>query len=295
MGKKINHNLIVPQVSLKEYTTFRIGGKADYFAQPTDYEEIQSLLKWANDYKIPITILGAGANVVISDDGIEGLVINTNKLNHVEILSDIVITESGNEISTLIDQLESAQLSGLESFYGMPSSLGGALRMNARCYGHEISDHLLWVDYLDEKSRLVRYNYNPTDWEYKVSPFQSGDLFIFRAAFKLEHKEKALIREEMDLRYNDRASKGHYRAPCAGSAFKNNHDFGAPTGKIIDDLGLRGLKVGKAKISDWHANIIINEGSASSEDIKSLVNIIIEQVREATGFNLEPEIIFIGR
>jgi len=292
--KKINQNLMIPGVELKEYTTFKVGGQGEFFLQPRNLDQLKEALSWVKAHNLPLTVLGSGANVVISDKGIPGAVLYTGYLKSIEIIDQLAVIQGGAEISRVIEELSHFGLSGLENFYGMPSSLGGALRMNARCYGSDISDNLLWVDYFDPKGVLRRYTYSPDHWEYKVSPFQQNDLIIYEAAFRLIKKPMSHITDIMKERYEDRESKGHFKAPCAGSVFKNNRKYGAPSGKIIDEQGLRGLSIGGAKVSDWHANIIINTGTATASNIRDLVLLVQSKVRESTGFELEPEILFLG-
>jgi UDP-N-acetylmuramate dehydrogenase len=179
----------------------------------------------------------------------------------------------------------------------MPGSIGGAVYMNARCYGREIADVLTETEIIDfsgKKPGHLRLPAKKTDFGYKSSPFQRRDNFILSASFQLVQKDKALICAEMDAHRRDREDKGHYRYPCAGSVYKNNPAFGKPTGKIIDELGLRGLQKGGARVADWHGNIIINTGGSSAADIRNLINEVAARVKEATGFILEPEILFVG-
>jgi len=129
---------------------------------------------------------------------------------------------------------------------------------------------------------------------YKRSPFQGMGCLILSACFKLEHGEENVIRGEMEKNRRDRRGKGHYLFPCAGSAFKNNRDFGKPTGLIIDELGLRGFQVGGAQVAPFHGNIVINTGNATAADIRALMDEVAAKVKAATGFVLEPEILFVG-
>jgi UDP-N-acetylmuramate dehydrogenase len=192
----------------------------------------------------------------------------------------------------------------------MPGSIGGALWMNARCYGKSVSDVLVETEILDfspgpkhaarrnggtdsaPERRLIPFN--AADFGYKKSPFQGRDVLILSGRFEFRPRPEAEIRREMEERRRDREEKGHYRYPSAGSVFKNNREFGKPTGKIIDELGLRGLASGGSQVAPFHGNIIINKGNATSSDIRSLIDEVAARVRAATGFILEPEILFAG-
>jgi len=169
--------------------------------------------------------------------------------------------------------------------------------MNARCYGHEIADVLIEtevIDFSESPPKILRLPVNRSEFGYKRSPFQGRDVFILSAAFQLSPDNTEQILARMDANRRDREEKGHYRFPSAGSVFKNNPDFGKPVGKIIDELGLRGLQTGGARIADWHGNFIINTEGASSKDIRTLTEEAAARVKQATGFVLEPEILFVG-
>jgi UDP-N-acetylmuramate dehydrogenase len=174
--------------------------------------------------------------------------------------------------------------------------------MNARCYGREIADILTETEVIGfsrEKTgeiepRQIRIPVDKAGFGYKRSPFQRDDCLILSACFRLRAGDEKEIRREMQKNRLDREAKGHYRFPCAGSAFKNNRDFGKPTGKIIDELGLKGLRHGGAQIAPFHGNIIINTGGASAADIRSLMDEAAAKVKSVTGFILEPEILFVG-
>jgi UDP-N-acetylmuramate dehydrogenase len=190
-----------------------------------------------------------------------------------------------------------AGLSGLEFFAGMPGSIGGAVWMNARCYGRETADILAEteiVDYSGIQPQYLRLTANKAEFGYKKSPFQKGGILILSASFQLTPGDPQQIYALMDTHRKDREAKGHYRCPSAGSAFKNNQAFGKATGLIIDELGLRGLRKGAAQIAPWHGNIIVNPGGASAADIRALIDETAAKVKAATGFTLEPEVLFIG-
>lgn len=280
---------------LAPYTTFKVGGPSDYFYSPHTVGELKEILMWARKESLPYFLLGRGANVLVSDEGYRGLVVEMKHLSRIEFKGELALCESGCDLSEFIEVCAEKELNGLAELYGMPSSLGGALWMNARCYGIEISDHLLYVDYLDEDLNLRRYTCRREDWKYKVSPFQSGKKIILQGAFRLQKGNKEKILSIMRDKYNDREQKGHFKAPCAGSIFKNDRSIGEPSGKIIDSLGLRGLSIGDAAVSDWHANIIINRGEAKAKDIRSLIEKIAYTVKQELGFDLEPEVLYVGQ
>jgi len=286
---------------MRDHTTFKVGGPADCWLSPqgggfTPF--CVNLLNICRTENVNIFIMGGGANIVVSDNGIRGITLDMNGWKG-EIYSrgNEVIFKSGTSIDKAVDTAAEASLCGLEFLAGMPGTVGGAVWMNARCYGSEIADVLNWVDvisYDNGKYEIERIEKNAVDFAYKESPFQKMDCIILSAAFKVRKGEKEKILTEMNKNRDDREKKGHYRLPCAGSAFKNDHDFGKPTGQIIDELGLKGAQIGGAQIAPYHGNIIVNTGDASAKDIRALVEDTALKVKEKTGLTLQPEILFVG-
>jgi UDP-N-acetylmuramate dehydrogenase len=288
---------------MSAHTTFKVGGAADVWVKPE--KEIfpvyaPLLLAAAAAEGIPVFVLGCGANIVVSDRGIRGIVLDTGSWKGVQkaekagedVFSVRVL--SGTSVDELSDELAVQNLSGTEFLAGMPGSVGGAVWMNARCYENSVSDVLLETEILDEKYRRQIIPFRPEDFSYKKSPFQKRKVMILSASFALRHGEHKHIRAKMEEHRRDREKKGHYRFPSAGSAFKNTRSFGEPTGKIIDQLGLCGLSAGGAQIAPWHGNIIINTGNASADDIKTLMDETALRVKAEKGFDLESEILFVG-
>lgn len=280
---------------MSQHTTFETGGPADIFYAPADADELKTVLEAARKTGTPHYIIGGGANLLVSDRGLRGIVIDTRALN------TIINTAGGSFIcgaGAVMDKAAEAALesgrSGFDSFYGMPGTIGGAVWMNARCYGKSISDLIVSVKYLDSNLKLQTLKKSEMQFEYKKSVFQNKDWIILNTEFFLEPGDKKLIRENMQNNRIDRQNKGHYAGPSAGSVFKNNRAFGKPSGEIIDSLGLRGTSVGGAVISEQHANIFLNTGNATSADIFKLIKLTAEKVKTAYGWELETEVQLIG-
>jgi UDP-N-acetylmuramate dehydrogenase len=283
------------------HTTFKVGGPADLYIKPANenFPEIAAkIINLAREENIPLFVLGGGANIVVADKGIRGIVLDSTGWfgsSYTEEGADYRVTiRSGTLIDTAIEEAAQRGLSGLEFLAGMPGTYGGAIWMNARCYGFSISDKLIETEILDESTQRKNIPFNAEDFDYKKSPFQNRDVFILSGTFRLEKKPVEEIRSVMEDHRNDRESKGHFRLPSGGSSFKNNTDFGKHTGKIIDELGLRGLTIGGAKVADWHGNIIVNNGNATAKDIRSLVETIKAKAKAELNIELEPEILFVG-
>lgn len=285
---------------MAEHTSFKVGGKADCWLRPAGegFPHFSSaLLSRTRAEGIPVFILGGGANIVVSDKGIRGIVLDTGSWKGQFAAEGEIVFRSGTSADEAADCAASAGLCGLEFLAGMPGSVGGVVWMNARCYGSEIADVLAWTEIIDfgggEPAR-VSIPADKADFGYKRSPFQKKDCLILSAGFRLESGDTDKIRSQMEKNRHDRKEKGHYLFPCAGSAFKNNHDFGKPAGVIIDELGLRGFQLGGAQVAPFHGNIVINTGGASAADIRALTDEVAARVKAAAGFTLEPEILFVG-
>jgi UDP-N-acetylmuramate dehydrogenase len=313
---------------LSEHTTFRVGGPADVWIRPggdtfPGYAAV--LLDRARAGDIPVFILGAGANLVVSDRGIRGIVLDTGGWSGEEggafegegaafnedgatFNEDddafrgsgeapgagvLAAFRGGTPVDEAAEAMAARGLGGLEFLAGMPGSVGGAVWMNARCYDKSVSD-ILWETEIIDESFHITWIRGTEGFSYKKSPFQGRDLTILRARFRLYPRPSAEIRREMEEHRRDRDAKGHYRFPSAGSVFKNSRALGRPMGRIIDELGLRGFSLGGASVAPYHGNIIINTGNASASDIRALTEELAARVKAATGFDPEPEILFVG-
>ena len=285
---------VLTQERMADHTTFRIGGPAKYFVIPKDIEALQKARAVANQAGLPCFILGGGANVLFPDAGYDGVVIATEGLNQIFMETNgLLHAGCGAAISDVAGFASQAGRAGLQYFYSMPGSTGGAIYMNARCYNASISDALKATVYLDGDGSIRTLETAEGGFDYKKSPFQTNGGIILEGVFATSSGNAEALGKEMEGYEADRRSKGHFAYPCAGSVFKNNRAFGLPSGKIIDNLGLRGYTIGGAKISEHHANIIVNCGNATAQDVKDLVTLIQVRVKEATGFQLEREIIYV--
>ena len=286
--------IVLTQERMADHTTFKIGGPAAYFVIPKDIEALQKAREAAAQAGLKYFILGGGANVLFPDSGYDGAVISTQGLSQIFLETNgLLHAGCGAAISDVAQFASTAGRAGLQFFYSMPGSTGGAIYMNARCYNASISDALKAAVYLDLSGDVRTLEVAEGDFDYKKSPFQTNGGIILEGIFATTGGNAAELGREMEGYEADRRGKGHFAYPCAGSVFKNNRAFGMPSGKIIDNLGLRGYTVGGAKISEHHANIIVNSGHATAQDVKDLVSLVEDKVREATGFQLEREIIYV--
>ncbi len=283
---------------LSGHTTMRIGGPADAWIAPGNRSEFLRLLEAARAEGIPVFVIGGGANLLVGDRGIRGIVASTENLRSVSVRGKRFTAEAGLSVDEVCLETLARGLKGFGNFAGMPGSLGGAILMNARCYDTEIADLSPEVLAAGPDGRLFVHPFDPAEWSYKRSPFQdreplAGSL-ILGASFELDSGDPARTACIMRERRTDRERKGHYRLPSAGSVFKNDRLIGAPSGAVLDSLGFRGKRIGDAAVSDWHANIFVNAGVARASDMRLLIRLAQDEVREKLGFTLEPEIIMAG-
>lgn len=276
------------------HTSFNIGGPADLFLAPRNYGELLACLKLVHNSDLPYFLLGGGTNILVSDRGIRGAVISTTALAEITVVGYQLVAQAGATVERVCEVAEEHGLGGIEFMYGMPGTIGGAVWMNARCYGGSISDVLRQATVIDSSFHKEAVTYDPELFGYKRSPFQKMKSCIWEVSLQLEEAERSELRMVMDYNMADRVEKGHFTAPSAGSLFKNNREFGAPTGQIIDELGLRGTVAGGAAIADYHGNIFINQHQATAKDVLSLIRLAVETAWSERCIRLEPEVRLIG-
>lgn len=291
-------------------TTFKVGNTADLFIIPQTIEEFRSAYCAVKSLDADFFILGGGSNVVFPDNPYSGIIISTQALSNILYSDDeipnisddevVVTCQAGTPMSSFVNFCTRHSLSGAEEFAGLPGTVGGAVYMNARCFEKSISDILYQTEHFEfqghGQSKLFLVPFSKEQWDYKKSPFQTTNKIIASASFilkKVSPNERIQIEEKCKQFIAERVDKGHFKYPSAGSVFKNNHSFGKPTGKIIDEAGLRGTTIGGAQIAPFHGNFIININNAKAQDILSLVKLAQDKVKELYGFNLETEIIFV--
>lgn len=302
-------------VSLADYTTFKVGGPARYFCSVKTIEELRFARDFANSKNCPIFVLGAGSNVIASTPGFDGLVIHIN-FNSIEVDGRVIRAGSGSQMYDLVDTTVTAGLAGLEWAGGLPGTFGGAIRGNAGAFKGEIKDTIQFVTAFSVVTGEIKIFDNPAcEFEYRESYFKRHPVWvILNAELLLESGNIEQLRSIADEHIEFRKNRHPLEYPNAGSMFKNVaietiptatmelfKDFVkvdpfpvVPTGKIIQDAGLKGYQVGGAQVSEKHCNYIVNRGNASGEDIHQLVLEIKKQVHDNFGIKLETEPEFLG-
>ncbi len=281
-------------IALSNFTTWRIGGPAEWIAEPKNTEEIQYLINWINKKKISCNIIGAGSNLLINDKGIKGLSLCMRNLKGIRIDKNTGIIEvlSGEMLPTLARKAATNGLHGLEWAIGIPGSVGGAVVMNAGAQGYCISNYLESITTLSLTGEYKILKGNDLNFGYRYSLLQDKKLIVLSARLKLEcgHAEK--IRKLTNENLQHRLRTQPYKDQSCGSVFRNPEPLKAA--KLIEELGLKGFRLGGAEISKKHSNFIINANKASSYDVIELIKYIQKKVLNSHGILLETEVKHCG-
>ncbi|MCR5691044.1 MAG: UDP-N-acetylmuramate dehydrogenase [Eubacterium sp.] len=275
---------------LSAHTSFRIGGPADYYLIPETVEDLVEALDMAREKELPFYILGKGSNVLFSDQGFRGLVIEIGKgLSRIDILEDgKVRVQAGASMAAMANRLAEKSLAGFEFASGIPGSLGGGIAMNAGAYGGEIKDCILSARVLTPEGQIKELALEELELGYRTSIIQKKDYIVLEACFQFQKGDETAIRALMKDLNGRRKEKQPLEFPSAGSTFKRPEGYFA--GKLIQDAGLSGYTVGGAQVSEKHCGFVINRGGASAKDVMDLIQDVKDKVYEAFGVELEPEV-----
>ncbi len=278
-------------LSAKTITSYRIGGKMDFLAYPETEDEFKSFLAYCHSEKLPRTILGRGTNVLISDKGIRGIVVSTNKLKKFEISAKAVSVGAGVLWDDFIKLTVNEGFGGLEKTSGIPGSVGGAVFMNAGAFGQEVFDRLEGLKVMDSAGKISFLKKADIDYGYrKVKDLDN--LIVLAAVFLFEKAEPEVLLEIREDVLRQREKKQPLAYPSAGSVFKRpENDYAS---RLIDYCGLKGLRVGDAEVSKKHAGFIVNKGNAAARDVFTLMYKIQKEVEKKTKIKLELEQILMG-
>lgn len=272
-------------VNLKKYNTYKINTMTKFMYEPENVEELKKILKNLRDTKIKYYILGGGSNVIIPDENFDGAIIKL-KFENLEIKNNIAFVDAGYNLNSFIKKIIDAGYTNLTNLYGIPGTIGGAIRGNAGANGKEIFDDLVSVLVLqNDDVKLI--NANTIEHSYRQTAFKNNNDIILGGVFKLEKGDQKKAWKIVNENLKKRKNSQPLEYPCAGSVFKNPEGLSA--GKLIDECGLKKLRVGDAMISDMHANFIINLGNATSSDIIKLIEIVKEKVKKEKDIDLELE------
>ncbi len=295
LEKIIDKQNIFVQEPMKQHTSFKIGGVADYFINVQEPEQLRQLLNLAKQEKIPFQIVGNGTNLLVREGGIRGFVV---KLDLKEYTIDrkekevIITCGCGMALSQLSFIALENSLTGLEAMAGIPGTLGGAIRMNAGAYGSEMKDVVVCSKCMDLDGNIQQVDFAEHEFSYRRSAFEENGLILLETSLKLKIGEKQEIQNKMQEYKNLRKQKQPLEFPNAGSIFKRKGDI--LIAKLIDECGLKGYCVGDAQVSTKHSGFIINRGNATAKDVLNLIDVIGQKVKQKFDVDVALEIIVIG-
>ncbi len=282
-------------ISLRDKSTFRIGGEALYYTEPQNQSDILAAIGFAQQKDLPIFILGKGSNVLISDYGWSGLVVNlSGGFDKISWDADYVVAESGALLNAVVNQVIDRGFCGMEELAGIPGTVGGATIMNAGAFNTTLSDTLHSVTYYDySTNRIVKCDAGDLALGYRSSRLKGEKSVVLSAMFKLSQKrpQESLRAIRKDI-LEKRKIKQPLEYPNCGSVFKRPP--GEFAGTLIERCGLKGLRIGDVEVSTKHANFIVNRGNGTATDVRKLIKSIQVAVFDSFGIVLEPEVIFIG-
>lgn len=294
---RLEHILREEQILQNElmarHTTFRIGGPADYFLIPDDKEQVRRIIEICKEENMPYYIIGNGSNLLVSDKGYRGVVIQLyTRMAEIRADGENIHAQAGASLAKIAAAALREELTGFEFAAGIPGTLGGACIMNAGAYGGEMKDVLEEVTVLTKEGEIRVISKENLDMGYRTSAAAKNGDTVLEAVIKLEKGEKNKIQARMEELKEKRISKQPLEYPSAGSTFKRPEGYFA--GKLIQDAGLRGYRIGGAMVSEKHCGFVINAGGATAADVDALIKYISQKVNEHAGVTLEPEVKRLG-
>lgn len=287
--KIISKDKICINEPMSKHTSFKIGGPAECLVKIKTAEELKLILKLAKEQDIPLTIIGNGSNILVSDEGLKGIVLKI-EISTFEINAETAQLKvgSGVKLAFIAQKCLKQELAGFEFASGIPGTIGGAIRMNAGAHGKEMKDVVITITYMDRNGEIYTIQNEGANFEYRNSMFADKDYIILEVEMQLEYGNTEDIQAKMTEYATYRKEKQPIEYPSAGSTFKRGADF--ITAKLIDECGLKGYQIGGAQISEKHAGFIINKENATAEDVIKLMEFTKEQVYNKFGKIIEPEI-----
>lgn len=279
--------------SMEKHTTFRVGGPADFFVTPYSGDELVKIISCCKEENVPYYIIGNGSNLLVSDNGYRGVVIQIYKsMSRIEVYENRITAQAGALLSGIAAKALENGLSGFEFAAGIPGTLGGACVMNAGAYGGEMKDVLEQVTVLSREGEIIKIPAQSLEMGYRTSIIAKKEYIVLEAVIGLHKGDAQEIKAQMEELKERRVSKQPLDFPSAGSTFKRPEGYFA--GKLIQDSGLRGFQVGGAQVSEKHCGFVINKEHATAADIAELMRQVSEKVKKDSGVTLEPEVKRLG-
>ncbi|MDE5771246.1 MAG: UDP-N-acetylmuramate dehydrogenase [Ruminococcus sp.] len=283
---------ITPECSLGEYVTFRFGGVCRALINVNSADSVAEILKYLREKNIRYFILGRGSNVIVSDEGFDGVVLLFGSdFAKIEVNGNTIKCDAGALLASACVHAQQSSLTGMENLFGIPGTVGGALYMNAGAYGSEMADVVVSAEYIDENCEKRFINRENMELSYRHSVFSETSCVITSVTMELSAGNADDIKEEMNNCMAKRSSKQPLEYPSAGSTFKRPE--GSYASLLIEQCGLKGLSCGGAEVSEKHSGFVINKGYATCADVLELCGMVQKTVKEKTGFVLELEPIIL--
>ncbi|MGN0339399.1 MAG: UDP-N-acetylmuramate dehydrogenase [Lachnospira sp.] len=278
---------------MKNHTTFKIGGPAQYYVTPESVTQIQEVVSLCRNMNIPLHVIGNGSNILVGDDGVDGVVLALfNTFSDYEIKDNVITAQAGMSLIKLAVIALREGLTGLEFASGIPGSVGGAVYMNAGAYDGQMKDVVTSVTVLDEAGNIRILGRDELDMGYRTSAVAKNNMIVLQVVIELKSGDKEQIKARMNQLSELRKQKQPLEYPSAGSTFKRPEGYFA--GKLIADAGLKGYSIGGAAVSEKHAGFVVNMGGATAKDVVELTDYIKKRIMEQFGVTLELEIKRIG-
>lgn len=279
--------------NMDQHTTFRIGGPADYFVMPSEVSEVKAVIALCEQEKMPYYVIGNGSNLLVADKGFRGVIVQiAGQMSAMQVDGDTMTVQAGCSLAQIAGRALVEGLTGFEFAAGIPGTFGGAVRMNAGAYGGEIKDVLECATVLTREGKVLKLPANEMEFGYRTSVVERTGCVVLEGQIRLRKGEKEKIKAVMDDLHERRVSKQPLEYPSAGSTFKRPEGYFA--GKLIQDAGLKGFRVGGACISEKHSGFVINTEHATAADVVMLMEQVDAKVKEKFGVGLEPEVRRIG-
>ncbi|MBQ1801703.1 MAG: UDP-N-acetylmuramate dehydrogenase [Lachnobacterium sp.] len=277
---------------MKKHTTFRVGGDAEIFVSPSA-KEVKKIIEVCNELEVPYHVVGNGSNLLVSDQGLNGVVISVRKnAEYIKLNGDVIIAGAGSSLAKVANFAAKEGLGGLEFAAGIPGTIGGAIVMNAGAFGGEIKDVLVSAKVCTKEGKILEIEAQDLELSYRHSCVLEKEYIVLEATFKLKEADKEEIFAAMDDYKRRRISSQPLNFPSAGSTFKRPKDNFA--GKLIEDSGLKGYKIGGAQVSEKHCGFVVNSNAATATDVYELINYVISVVKTKYDVTLEPEVKMMG-
>ena len=285
---------IYVQEAMASHTTFRVGGPADCLVEIETPEQLSRIQKYLQIVEIPFFVVGNGSNLLVSDKGYKGIVLQIGKkMSKITVDGDKIIAQAGALLSQVAQTALKQGLTGFEFAAGIPGTVGGAVVMNAGAYGGEMCQVVCEVSVVNKEGELIVLDNESMEFGYRTSAIKNHPFVVTEVVYQLQKGDETEIKAKMDELASKRREKQPLEYPSAGSTFKRPEGYFA--GQLIMEAGLRGFQIGGAKVSDKHCGFVINAGGATADDVMDVICHVQETVSEKFGVQLEPEVIFLGK